>query len=190
MGLYEKFRGKIEAFKEPPERQAKIEAWKASFLAAENNEDASIQMLCLEFAKRQQNKKSLKKALKLTQIEIDALSQMIVEGFENDSLKKIEVSIGTVSLADKPFPKVVDQTIVNQWFIANGMVDMLKTAVAWGTLKKMSNDRLKKGSEYIPGTAVFMKTEAKVTGLARLEGDEEEDDDEDDSSNGYLVAGN
>jgi hypothetical protein len=162
MGKYTKLRGKLPAFPVDKTWQEKINAFKQKFLGTRSAENANARMLSLQFATREKKKDDLEAAIKKLNVEIEALSQMIVESLEGEQFQQIDLSSGeSISIKDTPYSSVIDRKKLFAWIKETHSADLL--SVNTQTLNGLNNDRLLAGQPAVPGTKVFMKTRAKVS---------------------------
>lgn len=172
MGKYTALRHKLPAFTESSEAAgqaawfAKVSEWKQLFLGTASGENANAARLASEYAKRDQEKKALEAEISQLNIELEGLSQLAVESFENSGLQKIDLaSGGSASLKDTPYTSIEDREQVLAWIKKNKMQEIL--TVPYQTLSGMNNERLVAGKQLIPGTKCFMKTKLAIYGVGR-----------------------
>lgn len=177
MGKYTHLRSKLPAFTESAEASgqaawfAKVTEWKMLFLGTSSGENANAAKLASEYAKRDAEKKALEAEISQLNIELEGLSQLAVESFENDGLQKIDLaSGGSASLRDTPYTSIEDRSQVLAWIKKNKMQDVL--TVPYQTLSGMNNERLVAGKPLIPGTKCFMKTKLSIYGVGKNGNDE------------------
>jgi len=167
---YKKLRHKIAAFTEEQSHQDKLNEWKKIFLGDTTNpEDANSTRLATELVKRNEEADQLELNLKTLNFEMQALSQMIVDCFENEQLEQKTFSNGAVvKLTDSPFPRVVDEEAFEAWGVkkfGRKQWEAMKTKprLNHNTFKAMVGDALVNGEQLMPGVEVYIKTEAKVS---------------------------
>ncbi len=170
-GKYTTLRGKLPAFEEEPAYAAKIEERKRLVVDfTENPEAANVNWLAVRFAAARAEKQRLEDQIYDRNIEIEALSQLLVEALEVQSLEKVELSSGAlVFIQDTPYPVVKDKAALLAWIKKQRMNDLL--GVNYQTLKGLTNERLVAGQPPPPGVECFLKTQARLRG-ARNGGEE------------------
>ncbi len=104
-------------------------------------------------------------------VEIEALSQLLVDALETQNIQKVELASGAICfLQDTPYPVVKDREAVMAWIKKQKMTSLL--SVHYQTLKAMTNERLIAGKPLIPGTEVFLKTQARIRNASNGDSDE------------------
>lgn len=172
MGKYTHLRKQLPAFTQSMEAAglaawfAKVTAWKQEFLGTKNGENANAARLASEYATRDAQKKQLEAEISQLNIELEGISQLAIECFENDGLEKIALTDGgSASLKDTPYTSVEDRSAVLAWIKKMKMTDLL--TVNYQTLSGMNNERLISGQPGIPGTKIFIKTKLAIYGVGK-----------------------
>jgi hypothetical protein len=161
MGKYSTLRGKIPAFQEESSYQEKVNDEKLLILGSANDEDANVTRLASLFVAAKQTKDAYEDKISELNVRLEALSQMIVEHLEGEQIQKVELASGAlIYLQDTPYPIVKDRDAVLDWIKKQKMQSLL--TVHFQTLKAMTSERLVTGKPCIPGTEVFLKTQARV----------------------------
>jgi hypothetical protein len=157
---WSKLRSTIPAFENESTYQQKIDKAKISMLG-ENVEDANINRLAALFAQRKQEKDQLEAQTYNLNVELEALSQLLVDRLETESQQSVSLSSGaTIFLSDAPYPSIEDEKVFYDWLHKNKMDELL--SLNHQTLKGMVTERLQSGQPLPPGTKVFLKTSARV----------------------------
>lgn len=170
MGKYSKLRGVVPAFEEDSSYQARVNDAKQLLLSAENLEAANVNRLAALFAARKAMKDAHEETISELNVEIEALSQLLCDALEDQSIQKVELASGAILfLQDTPYPKVVDREAVLEWIKKEKMQGLL--TIHYQTLKAMTSERLVAGKPCIPGTEVYLKTQARIRNARN--GDEE-----------------
>lgn len=166
-GKYRHLRGKLEPFQNPPAWQQKVMEVKAGYISLDTKD------LGTEFASLKARKSTLEHEIKSINTDLEALSQLIVERLEDGDLEGIELANGIkVGIKDEPYASIDDQKKFYDWIKKTKQSKLLK--INFQTLNAIVKDLIISGKKNPPGTKVFMKTSAKVTGL-KSNGDEGED---------------
>lgn len=181
MGKYTKYRGQLPRFQNEKSYQLKVDDAKRKVLGlatgqkpgARAAEAANVAKLARQFAQTKRAKKKLEDKITALNVDLEALSQLLVDRLETEETQKVELRGGIViSLKDDPYPQVVDRRKIFAWIKQRRMVDLL--SVHHQTLKGLINDALAAGRKPdVPGVEIFMKTSAKCTGLKLNGGGEE-----------------
>jgi len=165
-GKYRHRRGKLPKFENPPAWQEKIGEAKGSYFGLSTTE------LGREFASFKIQKNTAEAGIKEMNTQMEALSQLIVERLEDGDLEAIELANGIkVGIKDEPYTSIEDQKKFYAWIKKTKQTGLLK--INFQTLNAMTKEMIITGKKNPPGTKVFMKTSAKVTGIKNSE--EEED---------------
>jgi len=156
-GKYRHLRGKLPVFENPPAWQEKIGQAKTNYLKLNTTE------LGREFASFKVQKNVAEANIKEMNTQMEALSQLIVERLETGDLESIELANGIkVGIRDEPYTSIDDQKKFYDWIKKTKQTGLLK--INFQTLNAMTKEMIITGKKNPPGTKVFMKTSAKVTG--------------------------
>lgn len=161
-GKYSKLRGKLPAFVEESTYQDKINDEKQLILAgAESAEGANVNRLAILFSDAKKIKDQCEEQIAGLNVRIEALSQLLCDALEDQSLEKVTLSSGATGyIQDTPYPVVKDKEAVMAWIKKNKMQSLL--GVNYQTLKGITNERLVEGKPLIPGTEVYLKTQFRL----------------------------
>lgn len=161
MGKYSKLRGVVPTFEEDVSYQAKVNDAKQLLLSAENLEAANVNRLAALFAARKAMKDAHEETISELNVEIEALSQLLCDALEDQSIQKVELASGAVLfLQDTPYPKVVDKEALLEWIKKNKMSSLL--GINHQTLKGLTNELLVSGKPAPVGVEVYLKTQARI----------------------------
>lgn len=150
MGKYTHLKDKIEAFQLEPKYAEKVQEQKFSY------EGFSLLRLGQEYQALRKRKDELAEEEKRLNLEIEAVSQLVLAKFEADDLTKASIEgIGTLSCKDEPYAGVEDKEKLMAW-ILNGHAELLM--VSWQQLNSQVKEALIEGEELPPGVKVFMKS--------------------------------
>lgn len=170
MGRWAKFKGKFEKFvlnSDKPKWLEKVEEAKASFIGLDKKE------LARAFTITRREKKKAEAEVSSCSATMEALSQLLVENLEAEEIQKIKLDSGeTVYLQDEPYATITDRPSVIEWLKKHKMGALL--TVHFKTYNSIIKERIENGEEIPPGTKIFLKTSARVTGGPRIEGEEDE----------------
>jgi hypothetical protein len=161
-GKYTKLRGKLPAFVEETAYQDKVNDEKSLILAdAENPGEANVNWLAALFAQCRKVKDNLEEEISECNVKLEALSQLLVNALEDQSMEKITLSSGATGfIQDTPYPIVRDKEKVMAWIKKNKMTSLL--GVNYQTLKGVTNERLVAGQPPPDGVEVFLKTQFRL----------------------------
>jgi hypothetical protein len=164
MGKYDKLKGKLPAFEQEPSFQQKVDEAKNAFL------NCTAIDLVREFNLARQMKKKHEEKIVEANIELEALSQLLVESFEASGLSKITLENGLSCFQQtEPYSSVSDQQALLAFLKKEKMQALL--SLAWGTMNALNKERLVAGKPPLPGTAVFLKTSIRLRGSAEFSED-------------------
>lgn len=168
-GKYQHLRGKVAPFQLESAYQEKVNATKKELLGADYFEGVNVAKLAAAFATADREKKRLEALISVLNVELTALSQLLVDNLESESQQKVELASGAlIYLQDSPYPQVKDKAKLFEWIKKEKLVNLL--TAHHQMLKGMCSERLIAGQPPPPGVEVFLKTEARV----RFKGEKEE----------------
>lgn len=155
MGKYDKLKSKLPAFQQEPTFQAKVDEAKSRYQALEATE------LVRTFNSERHKKKSFEEAIASSNIELEALSQLLIQNFEASGLSKLTLESGLSCYQQmEPYSSIQDlQTILA--FIKKQKMQNLLT-LQWQTMNALNKERLVEGKPPLPGTQVFLKTSIRL----------------------------
>lgn len=159
---YASLKTKLPAFTEESEYQQKVDNCKNIILdGAANAEDANAAALAARYERVKGEKDGIESALYETNIELEALSQLLVAAMEADGVEKFTLSSGaTVYQNYAPYPVVEDREKLFAWIKAQRMQKLL--SVQYQTLRGIVNEMLAAGKPLMPGVSCYLKTSARL----------------------------
>lgn len=161
---YIALKGKLPAFELEPEFQSKINSAKAIYSRLTPAELAN------ELALQRKNKNYHEEQIKNTNVELEALSQLIVEHLEADDLQKIQLASGiTVYTQVEPYSSLTSNEELMAYLKKAKLTNLL--TLHYQTMNALNKERLINGKPVLPGTRCFLKTSARLRG-ASAGGDE------------------
>jgi len=150
----------LPAFQQEETFQDKVTAWKR-MMFGENPEDANLSMLARELAEQKCAKDMLEEQVSEINIHIEALSQLIVEKMQAESLEKVGLSDGsTCYVSYEVYPSVKDKAALLEWVKKHKMAASL--SLPWQTLRGLCNDLSVAGKPMPEGVECFLKTAARI----------------------------
>lgn len=165
MGKWDKFKGKLERYVDPDIKRAdKVQARREQIekKLAETGREVNPMELCKEFVSQRAQKDMIEEELKDVDLTIEALTQMIVDGFEDHDMSALVMSNGyRVALHSEPRPSVDDRAAYRKWLIENGYEDSL--TLPWQTTKAMVKNLLENGEAQPDGVSVYLAPKLLVT---------------------------
>lgn len=109
------------------------------------------------FCKIRDHKDQLETQVKELNVDLEALSQLLVHEMEGEGLDLFRLDSGdSLSIKDEPYCSVADKNIFINWIKDSRMEDLL--TVHYQTLSAMTKQRLESGKPAPPGIKVFMKS--------------------------------
>lgn len=164
-GRWSKLRHKLPAFEPEPGWQEQVDAAKKKLMSgARNPEAASTARLGRVFATTKRRKQTLEHKIKRLNVELEALSQVLVEALEDQELTKVELRGGvTLYISDEPYVTVENKQKMFRWIKANRAIYLL--SIHHGALNAFVKDRLAAGMGAPAGAKVYMKTSIRAHGL-------------------------
>lgn len=165
MGKYTHLRGQLPAFELEPVFQQKVTDAKTAYQAL------SVADLAREFGMQRKEKDAHEEAIKVINVELEALSQLIVEDLEAGDLQKVQIASGaTVYTQVEPYSSVENKEALFA-YIKKAKMQALLT-LPWQTLNALNKERLIGGKPVLPGSRCFLKTSARLRGANQTNGDE------------------
>jgi phage host-nuclease inhibitor protein Gam len=148
---------KVDLWQQPPEYQTKVDEAKGQYVGMEAAE------LAHRFAHHRNAKSALEEQIKGFNVELEALSQLLVENLESSEIQKVQLTTGeTVYIQVEPYCAVQDKEALHAW-IKKSKLQSLFT-VNFQTMNGLVKEMLMAGKPAPPGVAVFLKTSARVRG--------------------------
>jgi hypothetical protein len=150
MGKWSNLKEKFVRFVQEPSYQQLVDKQKQVYLPMSRLDR------CVQLMEARKKKDELEDLVKLRNIEIEALNQLLVEDLEGEDESKVTNTAGTFSIRDSPYPQVKDRVAYLKWIREQDLEDLL--TVNYQTTAGMVKDRIEKGEEIPPGIEVFVKT--------------------------------
>ncbi len=152
----------LPAFQEESTWQEKIDEEKQSYVGLDTAE------LARTFARARNLKKEYEEQVKGCVLQMEALSQLLIQDLEDQDIRSITLSTGeTVYLQAEPYPATTDRGLLRGWIMDTGQVEVL--TVNYQTLVGITKERLLNGLEPPPGVEVFLKMKARCRGGSSAE---------------------
>lgn len=162
MGKYDALKGKLPAFQQEQTFQTKVDE------AKEKYKNLEVEDLAREFKLSKMEKWKHEDFVTLSNIHIEALSQMILASFEEKGLQKMQLISGETCFQEtRVGGKTFDEEALNKFLDKNKMKNMRKLPAA--TRDGMNRERLLAGKPPLPGTECFLKTTIKMSGVGSSE---------------------
>ena len=148
-------KSKIPAFEQPQDFQAKVNEVKKLFAGY------NVTELARAFSNERREKQDLEARVKMQNISLEALSQLLVENLESQELQKIQLETGeTCFLHSEPFASVIDKSAVLAWIKKRKLQSLL--GVHWSTFNAFIKEMIVEGKPLPPGTSVYLRTSARI----------------------------
>lgn len=163
---------------EPQAYQDKVEIIKTTLRAAFDGKAPSD--VARRFTELRHTQATLEAELYDVNLELKALSQLLVESQENgaegwglygaspNTLRLINGD--TVRTQPEPYTATEDRDLLRQYFIDAGMSRIL--APPWQTVNALNKERLLNGEAELPGTKLYLQTKVIYTPMAVASVDE------------------
>lgn len=162
MGKYDALKGKLPMFQQEPSFQRKVEEMRNRYQAQHGDLLTSSELARI-FNSVRQIKKKLEEEISTVNIELEVLSQLLVENFEASGLSKIQLTTGeTCYTQTEPYSSVSDQQALLAFIKKQKMQNLL--TLQWQTMNSLNKERLTAGKSPLPGTEVFLKTAVRLRG--------------------------
>jgi len=142
-------------------QQERVEALKKVLLADPELTDTGSYARLYEDAR--QRKAAAEALLKSIEDEIEALTQLLADRFDNEGLGSIKLENGTnISIWHEPYAQVEDRETFRLWCINNGLEKSL--ALPWQTTNSLTKERLLHGEPEPDGVTCFSKVKIRYAG--------------------------
>ena len=157
MGKWAKLKDSLQRFMPEPTFQEQILTAKKSWKALKPNELG-------EALKAQKIRKmQLEDEVKDTNVQIEALSEMLIEWMNLQEIDSFRLATGgVITNVVTPYPTVVDEDKLLAWLGQEEPTERLK--LPWPTLARIVRERLEQGHPLPEGVDVFYKEAAQVYG--------------------------
>lgn len=156
MGKYDEVVDKLPMLPaEEPAYQAKVEA-KQREIFGEIGSALSSGSIAQLYATSRMEKEELEKKLYEVNLELNAITQMLVDRYEIDGINSLKLDSGeTIRLQYEPYAVVEDREKVWQWCKDNGHEREMQ--LHWSTLNTITKDRLLQGQSEPDGVRAYVK---------------------------------
>ena len=147
----------LEPFQQPPDYQSKVNESKSSFVGLD------APGLARAFNSARNRKRGHESVIKEINVELEALSQLLVEHLDTATISKLTLDTGeTVFTQSEPYCSVEDKILLRAWIENNGLEELL--TINFRTLNALTKERLIDGKAAPSGVKVFLKTSARIHG--------------------------
>ncbi len=164
MGKWSEYRKQFQLLPVDPEWQDKVTQLARGFRKLSHVE------LGRAFSRAKLAKQKLEDKLKLMNVELEALTQLLVRWFEDHEQEKFTLMSGiTISLKDDVYPQVDNQAAFFSWIKATRSAYLL--SVHHKKLEGLVKGKLEAGEKLPPGIKVFFKTSVARRGKFEKESD-------------------
>lgn len=166
MGKWTKLRKELVRFVEAPDWQARIDLIKKAKPSKEAGQTNGIaglnrQQLFTEYVTAKDQKDYLEEQIKGLNTRLEAITQVLVQDFEDSAEEKVTNALGTFGLRDDPYASIKDQKAFMGWIEANELQELL--TVNYQTMSGMVKKGLENGEPLPDGVEVFMKVKIGYT---------------------------
>ena len=157
MGKYDQLKTKLQPFALETEYQQKVDEEKKSHIGL------SASDLARAFAMIRSMKRDREEQIKKLNVQLEALSQLLVEHLEADAVQKIQLQTGeTCYIQSEPYSGIENRDEAIAWLKKHKLSNML--TIQWQTMNAFNKERLVNGEPPMPGTKVYLKTSARLRG--------------------------
>jgi hypothetical protein len=147
----------LPRFEQPPDYQAKVEVAKSDYQAL------SAPELVRAFSMQRHEKHNLEDLIKVHNVHLEALSQLIIETLEAEGIQKLTTDGGeTVYINTESYATVTNKGLLMGWIAEQDLAELL--SINFRTLNSLVKEMLTQGKEVPAGVSVFLKTSARVRG--------------------------
>jgi hypothetical protein len=147
-------------------QQERVDALKKLFRVDPELSDTASYARLYEDAR--QRKQAAEALLKSIEDEIEAVTQLLADRFDNEGLGSIKLENGTnISIWHEPYAQVEDKERFRQWCLRNGLERSL--ALPWQTMNSLTKERLLLGDPEPDGVTCFSKVKIRYAGGGKEE---------------------
>jgi hypothetical protein len=114
----------------------------------------SIPEIAVVLNERREEKENLEKALKDTNLCLEAATRVLLNEMETQQVDSIKTAGYSYSRSPEPYPQTTDREALRAWALAE-MPDNL--ALPFQTLRALTKQRLEDGDALPPGVEAFIK---------------------------------
>jgi len=142
---------------EPSDYQMKVEAAKEKYRALRTTQ------LVTTFADLRRKKDDLEEQEKALNLQIEAVTQLVLGAFEKEELASIKLDDGCLVFTQvEPYAGVKDKETYRAWCVSEGLE---KEMHLWpSTTQALVKERLLSGLDNPPGVEAFVKTSLRIRG--------------------------
>jgi hypothetical protein len=141
-------------------------------LAGQSDTDIAEQVCGLK-----RHKAELEDFLRNTNIELEMLSQVLIDRWLAIGQEKAVYDFGTLSISDEPYPSVVDKVHAFAWLRRRKLGDLIREEVSWKALqsaiKELAADGAPLPDEAKDGIKLYIKQSLSVRGAKGKEAPDE-----------------
>ncbi len=154
-GKWRSFKDKLPKFEVEPEYAARVEEKKKEYIGLDTAEMAR------EFKVIRAAKKAAEEAISGLNLELEALSQLLVNDLETQSISKLTLQTGeTIFISDEPYASLDDKEALMAWVKKKKMQSLL--TLNWQTMNSLAKELLSAGKPIMPGVKVWLKTSVRL----------------------------
>ena len=156
-----KFKDKLAEFAEEPSYQAKIDDAKQFLLGTLSGEDANKERLAKLYQDRRAEKAKYEEALYGVNVELAALSQLLIENYEADGIEKSTLASGATGYIGYFVSVSIEDSHKFYSWLREQKMDDLRT-VHPSKLKGMTSEMLQAGQAAPPGVKVYLGQQFRI----------------------------
>ena len=152
-GKYATVTPKLPRYQEEDTYQDKVNLKKDEFL--ERLQKHTSAALVQAYVAARDEVLDIKKRLSEANLQLEAISQLLVDQFEDEDVTSIKVSGATVRVQVEPYASVKDKATFRRWCLAHGLEESM--VLPWVTTNLITKERLLAGEPEPEGVEVFQK---------------------------------
>jgi hypothetical protein len=157
LGKYSHLKDKLDPFQPDATYQAKVDTEKAIYVGLNAAE------LARRFAAVRNAKKSLEDAISDCNVQLEALSQLLVNDLESSAIQKIQLDTGeTAYIQSEPYSSVEDKSKFMAWVKKKKLSGML--SMPYQSMNALVKELLVQGKPAPDGIKCFLKTSIRLRG--------------------------
>jgi phage host-nuclease inhibitor protein Gam len=157
MGKYDKVNKRLDKYQEPKSQQDRLDDEKLRLAKEYNLHNPKASDLVALYVNARKNKDALEEELKAVNMEVEALTQMVIAAYEVEGVDSMRMpDLGfSVWQQDEPYVSTTDRDALLDWVKTEGLERSLQ--LPWQTLNAITKERLLNGEPEPPGTKTWLR---------------------------------
>jgi hypothetical protein len=159
---YSGLKDKLSPFSQPQDFQQRVDEIKKTFSGQ------NVTQLARAFSHERREKQQLEAQVKIQNVALEALSQLLLEQLEASEISKFTLDSGeTLYISDEPYISTEDKGKLMTWLKKHKLQSMF--TVSWQSLNAFCKESMINGKPLPDGTKCFMKSSIRMRGGSQIE---------------------